>query len=492
MHTKKSIIMKRKLLLGLGLLLSIGGVKAQFSPYNYTVNANLNRGIGNDSIAIGVNGKFYESPRVLTIADAIGRFFPNVTDGAYKLRALSYSPEAQFTLADNSLTIKNALTVNTIAKTVLCNINNASAVVKFSFTLDLLTDFATTNGSAAFIIAFGNSNITGTSTLTSSSNPFTTATKDIFGSFRVIRSGSLVTQFKPASGTSQTNTTKYLIKPSTSQKVDIFVNSSANTIKYKYKISDIDSVSLSANTYHVYVDGEKHVEDFPKVGGIYEGTSINTLSLVLSGAAKTSDGLQDMVKLSNLSATYQSATDPTLPVSLTSFNAAKTQKGVQLNWQTASEQNNQYFDILRSTDEKDFISIGTVKGSGTVSELKNYVFADNSPVNGYNYYKLKQVDGDGKATVYDDRVQAVNFSLTNNDFNAYFSGDNLFVKFNADKAGDADITITSIVGQQLLAKKVNVTKGSNEFVFDLRGKAKGIYVTKVNTGSTSGVIKIVK
>ncbi|WP_460893141.1 T9SS type A sorting domain-containing protein [Rufibacter soli] len=86
-----------------------------------------------------------------------------------------------------------------------------------------------------------------------------------------------------------------------------------------------------------------------------------------------------------------------LPVTLTSFTSKNRDGKVELAWTTASEKDNDYFQVERSTDGKAFHAIGRVKGNGTSSIQRNYAFTDNSALSGTSYYRLKQVDFDGKS-----------------------------------------------------------------------------------------------
>lgn len=106
-------------------------------------------------------------------------------------------------------------------------------------------------------------------------------------------------------------------------------------------------------------------------------------------------------------ATYTAAGGP-LPISLLDFTATKQTKGVDLNWQTTTEQNSHYFDVEFSRDGSKFESIGRVNAAGSSSTLKNYFLVHLSPVNGVNYYRLKMVDKDG--TFKYSAVRAVKFS----------------------------------------------------------------------------------
>jgi len=87
-----------------------------------------------------------------------------------------------------------------------------------------------------------------------------------------------------------------------------------------------------------------------------------------------------------------------LPVTLKSFSLEARQKSVLLQWETASEINNDYFEIERShlTPNQDWETIARVTGAGTSTEINHYYFEDFDPGQGRSYYRLKQVDFDGK------------------------------------------------------------------------------------------------
>jgi hypothetical protein len=85
-----------------------------------------------------------------------------------------------------------------------------------------------------------------------------------------------------------------------------------------------------------------------------------------------------------------------LPVELVDFRATQQGNIVELNWTTASELNNAFYDIEQSADGKKFSKIGDLKGAGTTNVPQYYTFAVEKPFSGIQYYRLKQVDTDGK------------------------------------------------------------------------------------------------
>jgi hypothetical protein len=88
----------------------------------------------------------------------------------------------------------------------------------------------------------------------------------------------------------------------------------------------------------------------------------------------------------------------TLPIELISFDAYLNNGTVALEWQTASELNNDYFTIERSSNGNDFEPIINVDGAGNSNHIINYFETDYSPLAGASYYRLRQVDYDGRSS----------------------------------------------------------------------------------------------
>jgi hypothetical protein len=85
-----------------------------------------------------------------------------------------------------------------------------------------------------------------------------------------------------------------------------------------------------------------------------------------------------------------------LPVKWLDFTANLTDHGVNLNWSTAQEINNQKFEVERSFDGIEFVTLGGIKGKGN-SEVKSYYqFLDENMPKEIVHYRIKQIDYDGK------------------------------------------------------------------------------------------------
>jgi len=98
-----------------------------------------------------------------------------------------------------------------------------------------------------------------------------------------------------------------------------------------------------------------------------------------------------------------------LPIELINFSAFGQKENILLNWATASETNNQHYEVQRSSDGISFSTIGIVEGAGTYEGRNNYQFTDNTPRNGYNYYRVKNIDFDGSFS--ESNIIAIEFDL---------------------------------------------------------------------------------
>lgn len=176
-----------------------------------------------------------------------------------------------------------------------------------------------------------------------------------------------------------------------------------------------------------------------------------------------------------------------LPVKLTSFTASKQGAAVQLKWSTASEQNNRHFEIQRSTDGQSFATIGNKVGAGNSSSVLDYFFTDRSPSSGVNYYRLNQIDFDGKSTLSDPI--AVSFGSGAVGVMAYPNPVVNQLNVSGLVAGDR-IKLLDLSGRII---KEQAFSGSNSSVLNLDKINAGVYLLIVeNLGNITFKSKIVK
>jgi hypothetical protein len=177
-----------------------------------------------------------------------------------------------------------------------------------------------------------------------------------------------------------------------------------------------------------------------------------------------------------------------IPVELTSFAASVSDGNVNLNWTTATEQNNQGFEVQRSTDNQ-FTSIGFVNGSGTTTEVHSYSYVDASVEVGTYTYRLKQVDYDGTfeySSVVEVDVTAPNvFALEQNYPNPF--NPSTMIKFNLAADSKVSLTIFDVLGQEV-ANLIsgNLTAGSHEIDFNASNVNSGVYFYRIDATAVDG------
>ena len=162
----------------------------------------------------------------------------------------------------------------------------------------------------------------------------------------------------------------------------------------------------------------------------------------------------------------------TLPVSFSSFKGDKESNRNILKWITASETNNDHFEVERSIDGTTFGKIGTVKGNGTVDGSSNYSFVDNLIEQNDYYYRLKQVDNNGSIKLSDvvllkGSVHKFGVSIYPNP-----ATDKLTIIFPST-IKKRNIKLISTTGQVLLE--------TTDSTIDVRKYAKGIYIVNIET-----------
>ncbi|KAA3439758.1 T9SS type A sorting domain-containing protein [Rufibacter hautae] len=169
--------------------------------------------------------------------------------------------------------------------------------------------------------------------------------------------------------------------------------------------------------------------------------------------------------------------DP-LPISLTAFGVKKVAEGAKLDWITANEKDNDRFVVERSLDGKTFEAIGEVKGAGNSNVLLKYSFTDRSPKQGVNYYRLTQVDYDGKFERSKTVYLAVKAGTQASTLATYPNPtpDALTIKLGAALQNDKTFYILSAAGK--LVKTVVLPRNETSVQVSVRELAAGLYLVK--------------
>jgi parallel beta-helix repeat protein len=167
-----------------------------------------------------------------------------------------------------------------------------------------------------------------------------------------------------------------------------------------------------------------------------------------------------------------------LPVTfINPFRATKIKESVKIEWTTASENNNAFFDVQRSINGVDFSTVGTVKGVGNSTQITLYFFMDNKPNVGINYYRIKQVDRDEK-------------SVFTNILTVLFDAKKLSIFPNPahEKLNILTNEIIEIVKIKSINGAVLKTQKGNFSQIDLDNLASGLYILEVKMEGNTGPV----
>ena len=170
-----------------------------------------------------------------------------------------------------------------------------------------------------------------------------------------------------------------------------------------------------------------------------------------------------------------------LPVQFLNVTARQKGSGVAIDWATASEFNNNYFDVERSTDGGTSWSVVTnMPSKGNGNATKNYAAYDAKPVVGANYYRIKQVDMDGTSkysntVVFKLNIVKTDVSVLANPFNT-----NITVDFLSTRNQVLSCRLFDITGKQILSQQLSIVKGSTRKVInEVNNLNRGMYILHI-------------
>ncbi|MDA3615733.1 T9SS type A sorting domain-containing protein [Polluticaenibacter yanchengensis] len=191
---------------------------------------------------------------------------------------------------------------------------------------------------------------------------------------------------------------------------------------------------------------------------------------------------------------YVKLTDVDLPVNFMSFYALKASGASKLVWDVENDINNQYFEIERSEDGRNYSKIGSVNAKANGKSSNSYEFLDNGFQNANAasvYYRIKQVDKDGAVTYSVIRTLKIDKNALLNLFpNPVKSVTKL--SFDSKTEYKASILVRDISGKIVLNKAVLVNKGVNNFDINLQNVAAGEYNVTLLSPAGSENIKLTK
>ena len=231
------------------------------------------------------------------------------------------------------------------------------------------------------------------------------------------------------------------------------------------------SVPISANPTWVQLGG---VFTLPTTGAFDVQHIRLTLSDGTSGGCGNDYAIDD-IKL---------ATCPSggpLPVEFLNVSAKQKGSGVAIHWSTATETNNKYFDVEKSIDGgANWLYVSTSKTSGNSSVLKNYNAFDVNPIAGTNFYRVKQVDMDGKYKYSITVNVKVNVDKTGASVLTNPFINNISIDFLSKSNQRVSLVLSDVTGKRVATDTWIIPKGNSRKILDkVNSIQKGIYILTV-------------
>lgn len=218
--------------------------------------------------------------------------------------------------------------------------------------------------------------------------------------------------------------------------------------------------------------------------GSFTNATLHNPTITVSGNIVTISGISTTEIPSNttryLTIVSMNSTTP-LPVELLDFNTIFLNNNrVKLNWRTASEINNDFFTIERSTDGIDWEELAIVDGAGNSSTLLTYQTIDSNPFSGTSYYRLKQTDFDGKFEY--SEIRSVNIKeFGDTQVHIYPNPAENLITIVGSLNELEDVTIYNTLGQNVTLLAQQIEKNETQLTIDLSKLNSGSYYIKTRT-----------
>lgn len=208
------------------------------------------------------------------------------------------------------------------------------------------------------------------------------------------------------------------------------------------------------------------------------GLSSNTKSLRRNSTTDNNNNSTDF--------TVQNPTPfNTLPISLLSFKPRlNDDQTVRVDWATAMEENSSHFVVERSQNTQDFIQIAQIDAAGDSQQLKNYLYTDLQPLAGINYYRLVQVDKDGRSQTYRPASVVVDKLSELRVYPNPAEG-----SFVVNAPSEAKLSLQNLVGQAVPFSQQSID--SQQIMISATDAKEGIYILSVQTDAGTQQHKVV-
>lgn len=183
-----------------------------------------------------------------------------------------------------------------------------------------------------------------------------------------------------------------------------------------------------------------------------------------------------------------------LPVTWMYFTATREASSALLQWQTATEQHSSHFDVERKGMTGTFEPIGSVRAAGNSNTPASYSFVDATPLKGMNFYRIKQVDTDGRFSYTSIRILHFETNSRNQLF-VYPVPANNKLMVALPEIFDNENVIFSVLaadGRLLIKQQLKIQGGGQLLELNITTLPEGVYHLKVSTHQKNASVSFIK
>lgn len=259
----------------------------------------------------------------------------------------------------------------------------------------------------------------------------------------------------------------------------VVINSNQNMGSTVLYIKVYGTLELSGGS--ITIDNNSTIKVFS--GGKITSTGSASEQIIIGNNHKYKGNDPDvngpMMADQNSGVGFVSFIDVLLPVRFISFNVALQDNTILVEWATAEESNSSYYEIERSENGINWTGIGIVKAAGNTNATNKYSFLDRNIPSRIIYYRIKQVDADGKFVETPIRMIKMQTGTATIKVTAA-SSNSIYVHFSEQVKANVMIRVTSLSGQIISQQTISQPVGQ---VFIPAGtNTGGIYVVTVSDG----------
>lgn len=248
------------------------------------------------------------------------------------------------------------------------------------------------------------------------------------------------------------------------------------------------SMELSSNLIY-------SVSDVTELRIVKRATSSDPWSLNGSHVTGAGTNSTPIVKRSAMSGFSQFAIGSTsanpLPVTLTYLNADCTENGVEVKWQTASENNSDFYKVERSLDGQNWNEIAAKAAAGNSTTLLNYSIIDADRMAGTRYYRLNQVDKSGTSEVYGPISSTCSFNEMEVSVFPNPATSDVTIAVQTPIAGKVELNIHTMDGKLIAHTSAMIESGSTALPLNLEGNKSGVYLVRITLNGKTSIEKLI-